>query len=149
MLVSSQSDLDYKATEQEAHSFSGFSIGTKRVWAGSRASSSSVQTSSAGAGAPSALAPTAMATIGKTLAMFFELRMTVVTPAPVASSAAMILVSIPPVPSEVPSVAVLTGGGGGTHGGQQRSGPTWRLQDEAIAMRDTRTHQSCALRRCP
>lgn len=35
---------------------------------------------------------------------------TVVTPATVASSAAMIFVSIPPVPSEVPSVAVDTTG---------------------------------------
>lgn len=47
--------------------------------------------------------------IGKMEAMLRELRMTVVTPAPVASSAAMILVSIPPVPNDVPSVVVLTG----------------------------------------
>ena len=37
-----------------------------------------------------------------------EWEMMVATPAPVASSAAMIFVSIPPVPSEEPSVAVDT-----------------------------------------
>lgn len=46
--------------------------------------------------------------MGKMEAMLRELRMTVVTPAPVASSAAMILVSIPPVPNDVPRVDVLT-----------------------------------------
>jgi len=46
--------------------------------------------------------------MGKMEAMLRELRITVVTPAPVASSAAMILVSIPPVPSDVPRVDVLT-----------------------------------------
>lgn len=46
--------------------------------------------------------------MGKMDAMLSELRMTVVTPAPVASSAAMILVSMPPVPNEVPRVDVLT-----------------------------------------
>lgn len=64
--------------------------------------------SSFGVSLTSRLGPTPFSITAKISFAFSECMITVVTPAAVASSAAINLVDIPPVPSDVPRVAVDT-----------------------------------------